>query len=78
MAIIARPRLNDFINVVGSSTMPLMIFILPGYLYFAQTRKEELYSDKLRTVALLFAIAGALQILLYLSMSIFTFAVHRN
>lgn len=59
VAAVTRPNLNDYISLAGSSTIPLMIFILPGYLYYAQTGKEEV-KDKTRMVALIFAIIGAI------------------
>jgi amino acid permease len=55
--------------------MPVIIFVLPGYLYYKNASKDEKSNDPNKYISLIFSLYGCLQICFYLPFSIYTIAL---
>jgi len=67
------PDVQKWINLLGSTTAPFVVFILPGFLYYDLKTQNGEKDDKHRLRALYFAISGLFQIGFFTSFTLFNF-----
>lgn len=61
-----------WINLIGSTTIPLMLNVIPGYLYFKYERdqrpEEQRWTSIRGICALAFALLGGMMMLIYITL----------
>ncbi len=70
-------NLGDIINFLGSTTIPLMIYVFPGYIYYHFLKMNrcflmENYRAYEEKLSLSFAILGGILIVVYTSTNLYT------
>ncbi|CDW91375.1 UNKNOWN [Stylonychia lemnae] len=77
-----RIQITTFINLLGSSTIPLLIYCYPGYLYYrykiVNNHKNERNSIIVGRLSLAFGIFGLMLIFCYLSVYLFNISTYAN
>lgn len=70
--VAANISIGWWINLIGSTTIPLMLNVVPGYLYFKYERDQRPEEQKWTSIrgifALAFAFLGGMMMLIYISL----------
>jgi putative Ca2+/H+ antiporter (TMEM165/GDT1 family) len=75
IAFLLWASLNVFIKVIGSTTIPCLIFVLPGFFYYSYSKQFISEKDNHRIGALIFGIFGLIQIIAYTTISLYGIAI---